>query len=95
LIKCSFLSLFFKFIRFFFSGSTSSSAPSAPHVPPPMPPPKLNGLEIFWKIFLCGRNLCQPYTYIMQERKRKGLCMFCDEQFTPGHQLKHRRSEFL
>ncbi|KAF3556931.1 hypothetical protein F2Q69_00017102 [Brassica cretica] len=31
----------------------------------------------------------------MQERKRKGLCMFCDEQFTPGHQLKHRRSEFL
>ena len=31
----------------------------------------------------------------MQERKRKGLCMYCDEQFTPGHQLKHRRSEFL
>ncbi|KAG5389511.1 hypothetical protein IGI04_031052 [Brassica rapa subsp. trilocularis] len=31
----------------------------------------------------------------MQERKRKGLCMFCEEPFTPGHQLKHRRSEFL
>ncbi|KAF2563650.1 hypothetical protein F2Q70_00014527 [Brassica cretica] len=31
----------------------------------------------------------------MQERKRKGLCMYCEEPFTPGHQLKHRRSEFL
>ncbi|XP_048596340.1 uncharacterized protein LOC106362703 [Brassica napus] len=31
----------------------------------------------------------------MQERKRKGLCMFCEEPFTPGHQLKHRRAEFL
>ncbi|KAG5400191.1 hypothetical protein IGI04_014798 [Brassica rapa subsp. trilocularis] len=31
----------------------------------------------------------------MQERKRKGLCMYCEEPFTPGHQLKHMRSEFL
>ncbi|XP_056848729.1 uncharacterized protein LOC130498915 [Raphanus sativus] len=31
----------------------------------------------------------------MQERKRKGLCMFCEEPFTPGHHLKHRRAEFL
>ncbi|XP_048599755.1 uncharacterized protein LOC125579896 [Brassica napus] len=31
----------------------------------------------------------------MQERKRKGLCMYCEEPFTPGHQLKHRRSELL
>ena len=31
----------------------------------------------------------------MQEWKRKGLCMFCEEPFTPGHQLKHRRAEFL
>lgn len=31
----------------------------------------------------------------MQERKRKGLCMYCEEPFTPGHQLTHRRSEFL
>lgn len=31
----------------------------------------------------------------MQERKRKGLCMFCEEPFTPGHHLKHKRSEFL
>ncbi|KAF3542055.1 hypothetical protein F2Q69_00021094 [Brassica cretica] len=31
----------------------------------------------------------------MQERKRKGLCMFCVEPFTPGHHLKHRRAEFL
>ncbi|KAL8170543.1 hypothetical protein V2J09_022347 [Rumex salicifolius] len=29
----------------------------------------------------------------MQERKAKGLCMFCEEQFTPGHQLKHRRTQ--
>lgn len=31
----------------------------------------------------------------MQERKRKGLCMYCEEPFMPGHQLMHRRSEFL
>ncbi|KAL8139484.1 hypothetical protein V2J09_005505 [Rumex salicifolius] len=29
----------------------------------------------------------------MQERKARGLCMFCEEQFTPGHQLKHRRTQ--
>ncbi|CAJ2678818.1 unnamed protein product [Trifolium pratense] len=27
----------------------------------------------------------------MSERRAKGLCMFCDEQFTPGHQFKHKR----
>nr|DAD28974.1 TPA_asm: hypothetical protein HUJ06_030442 [Nelumbo nucifera] len=27
----------------------------------------------------------------MAERRAKGLCMFCDEVFTPGHQLKHKR----
>ncbi|KAG2303549.1 hypothetical protein Bca52824_032200 [Brassica carinata] len=31
----------------------------------------------------------------MQERKRRGLHMYCEEPFTPGHQLTHRRSEFL
>lgn len=31
----------------------------------------------------------------MQERKRKALCMYCEEPFMPGHQLMHRRSEFL
>lgn len=31
----------------------------------------------------------------MAERRAKGLCMFCDEQFTPGHQLKHKRSQLL
>lgn len=31
----------------------------------------------------------------MQERKSKGLCMFCDEPFTPGHQLKHRRTQIF
>ncbi|KAF3497947.1 hypothetical protein DY000_02052699 [Brassica cretica] len=31
----------------------------------------------------------------MQERKRKGVCMFCEEPFTPGYQLKHKRSQIL
>ncbi|KAL8162265.1 hypothetical protein V2J09_013754 [Rumex salicifolius] len=29
----------------------------------------------------------------MQESKSKGLCMFCEEPYTPGHQLKHKRSQ--
>lgn len=37
-----------------------------------------------------------PFTSAqMAERKAKGLCMFCDEPFTPGHQLKHRRAQFF
>ncbi|KAG2310944.1 hypothetical protein Bca52824_022501 [Brassica carinata] len=31
----------------------------------------------------------------MQEQKRKGLCMYCEEPFTPRHHLKHRPAEFL
>lgn len=31
----------------------------------------------------------------MSERRAKGLCMFCDEPFTPGHHLKHRRSQMM
>ncbi|MCI88448.1 hypothetical protein A2U01_0109735, partial [Trifolium medium] len=31
----------------------------------------------------------------MAERRPKGLCMFCDEQFTPGHQFKHKRSQIM
>ncbi|CAJ2675682.1 unnamed protein product [Trifolium pratense] len=31
----------------------------------------------------------------MEERHSKGLCMYCDEPFTPGHQLKHRRTELM
>ncbi|MCI54472.1 hypothetical protein A2U01_0075722, partial [Trifolium medium] len=31
----------------------------------------------------------------MSERKAKGLCMFCDEAFTPGHQLEHRRTQLF
>lgn len=35
----------------------------------------------------------RKYTYQeMQDRHAKGLCMFCDEPFTPGHQMKHKRS---
>ncbi|CAL9238184.1 unnamed protein product, partial [Arabidopsis halleri] len=29
----------------------------------------------------------------MQERRNKGLCMFCDEPYTPGHHLKHRKAQ--
>lgn len=36
----------------------------------------------------------RKYSYQeMQDRRSKGLCMFCDEPFTPGHQLKHKRSQ--
>lgn len=31
----------------------------------------------------------------MADRRAKGLCMFCDELFTPGHHLKHKRSQLL
>lgn len=31
----------------------------------------------------------------MHERKRKGLCIFCEEPFTPGHQLKHKHAQIL
>lgn len=30
----------------------------------------------------------------MADRRAKGLCMFCDEPFTPGHHLKHRKYQF-
>jgi hypothetical protein len=29
------------------------------------------------------------------ERRAQGLCMFCDEMFTPGHQFKHKRSTLM
>lgn len=35
-----------------------------------------------------------PRKFCYQEihkRNNKGLCMFCDEPYTPGHHLKHRR----
>ncbi|CAH2051270.1 unnamed protein product [Thlaspi arvense] len=36
----------------------------------------------------------RKFTYQeMQDRRAQGLCMFCDEAFTPGHQLKHKRSQ--
>ena len=35
----------------------------------------------------------RKFTYQeMQDCRAQGLCMFCDEAFTPGHQLKHKRS---
>nr|DAD43229.1 TPA_asm: hypothetical protein HUJ06_001459 [Nelumbo nucifera] len=32
-------------------------------------------------------------TVEMADRRAKGLCMFYDEPFTPGHQLKHKRAQ--
>ncbi|KAL8153775.1 hypothetical protein V2J09_011535 [Rumex salicifolius] len=29
----------------------------------------------------------------MQERRRNGMCMFCEEPFSPGHHLKHKKSQ--
>ncbi|CAM8999660.1 unnamed protein product [Rhodiola kirilowii] len=29
----------------------------------------------------------------MQERRLKGLCMFCEEPYSPGHHFKHKRSQ--
>lgn len=29
----------------------------------------------------------------MQDSRAKGLCMFCDEQYTPGHHLKHNKAQ--
>ena len=29
----------------------------------------------------------------MQDRREKGLCIFCDEVYTPGHSSKHKRSQ--
>lgn len=31
----------------------------------------------------------------MAERRAKGLCMFCDELFTPGHYPKHCRAQVM
>lgn len=31
----------------------------------------------------------------MQDRRAKGLCMFCDEVYTPGHSQKHKRSQIF
>lgn len=31
----------------------------------------------------------------LADKRAKGLCMFCDEPFTPGHHLKHRKTQLL
>lgn len=31
----------------------------------------------------------------MQDRRAKGLCMFCDEVYTPGHSLKHKKAQIF
>lgn len=31
----------------------------------------------------------------MADKKARGLCMFCEEPFTPGHQLKHKRNQLI
>lgn len=38
----------------------------------------------------------RKYSYEeMQTRRAQGLCMLCDEQFSPGRQLKHKRSQIF
>lgn len=76
--------------------STPSSQPSTTpqfspkHNPPllPTPPPKFqNTKPISEKPF-------RTLTYAeMQDRRSKGLCMFCDEPYSPGHHLKHRKAQ--
>ena len=44
------------------------------------------------------RNVSAPRKYSyqeMQDIRSKGLCMFCEEPFTSGHQLKHKRSQIF
>lgn len=49
-----------------------------------------------YKPKLPGERPTRKYTYEeMQERRTKGLCMFCDEPYTPGHHLKHKRSQIF
>lgn len=71
----------------------SPSPPTPPSLPnsPPTPSATLNSTT--------KPNSNRPtrtYSAIeMAERRAKGLCMFCDEQFTPGHQFKHKRSKLM
>nr|DAD20694.1 TPA_asm: hypothetical protein HUJ06_022157 [Nelumbo nucifera] len=54
---------------------------------PPSIPLKIQGTPILDK---------PPTVYSaaeMVDKRAKGLCMFCDEPFTPGHQLKHKRTQ--
>ncbi|CAA7035404.1 unnamed protein product [Microthlaspi erraticum] len=43
-----------------------------------------------------GDNPPRRFTFEeMKARKSQGLCMFCDDVFTPGHQLKHKRAQLF
>lgn len=39
----------------------------------------------------------QPKKFLSQEemsdRRSKGLCYYCDEKYTPGHYLKHKKTQ--
>lgn len=66
----------------------TSMYPKSP-TPNPVPTNNQNQKPVLSKV---------PHTYNaaeMADRRAKGLCMFCDEPFTPRHQLKHRKSQLL
>ncbi|RDX79620.1 hypothetical protein CR513_39941, partial [Mucuna pruriens] len=44
---------------------------------------------------LCRGALITYSTTKMADKRATSLCMLYDVQFTPGHQLKHRRSQLL
>ncbi|MCH88177.1 hypothetical protein A2U01_0009060, partial [Trifolium medium] len=68
--------------------TTNSSSPNPPSDTPPTTPnptPKSTHLR---------PN--RTYSAVeMADRRAKGLCMFCDELFTPGHQFKHKHSQLM
>ena len=39
----------------------------------------------------------QPQKFLsneeMSERRAKGLCYYCDEKYTPGHYLNHKKTQ--
>ena len=45
-----------------------------------------------------AQTLHKPYRSYsaaeQNERRMKGLCMYCDEKYTLGHNLKHKRAQF-
>ncbi|CAN7067397.1 unnamed protein product [Brassica rapa subsp. trilocularis] len=71
---------------------TTNPLPPHPYYPPPPPKNPQKGATF-------PNNTEKPtkkYSYQeMQDRRAKGLCMFCDEVYTPGHSLKHKKAQIF
>lgn len=77
-----------------FNPSTNKNAPFKPQNTTPILPTPPNKPTFIPKT--TNDKPTRKYSYQeMQERRAKGLCMFCDEAFRPGHQLKHKRSQIF